>query len=49
MSVSRAQVPAREGAALSVAFQPLRGLHGYAKASVGRDFTQVVLGGAVPF
>ena len=35
--------------AITVAFQPLAGLHWYGRASVGRDFTQIVLGGAVPW
>jgi hypothetical protein len=35
--------------AIAIAFQPLNSLHWYAKASVGREFTQVVFGGSVPW
>lgn len=35
--------------ALSIAFQPMRSMHAYGKASVGQDFFQVALGGTVPF
>jgi hypothetical protein len=35
--------------AVAIAFQPLNALHWYAKASVGREFTQVVFGGSVPW